>query len=94
MDIILNFQARASSSGGKSDDDVIGDVAEDILSKLPRNFDTEATLRKYPTTYSQVRKPFHPKSQKLLRQKLHLQIFLFTCELSLINYYLIFFRYN
>ena len=51
----LRFQARASSGGGKSDDDVIGDVAEDILSKLPSNFDTEATLRKYPTTYSQVR---------------------------------------
>lgn len=51
---ILSIKARASSSGGKSDDDVIGDVAEDILSKLPSNFDTDATLRKYPTTYSQV----------------------------------------
>lgn len=55
-------QARASSGGGKSDDDVIGDVAEDILSKLPSNFDTEATLRKYPTTYSQVNRFFFPKT--------------------------------
>ncbi len=49
------MQARASSSGGKSDDEVLEEVATDILSKLPKDFDTEAGLRKYPTTYSQVR---------------------------------------
>ena len=48
-------QARSSSSGGKSSDEVLEEVAADILSKLPANFDTEAALRKYPTAYSQVR---------------------------------------
>ena len=51
---LFHFQARSSSSDGKSDDDVIGEIAADILSKLPANFDTEATLRKFPTTYTQV----------------------------------------
>ena len=47
---ILLTQSRASAKGGKSDDEILFGVAEDILHK---NFDKEAAPRKYPTTYTQ-----------------------------------------
>ena len=50
---ILLTQSRASAKGGKSDDEILFGVAEDILHK---NFDTEAALRKYSTTYTQSMK--------------------------------------
>ena len=50
---MILFQARASSGGGKSTDEVVDEVAADILGKLPNNFDTEGALRKYPTSYKQ-----------------------------------------
>ena len=40
---ILLTQSRASAKGGKSDDEILFGMAEDILHK---NFDTEAALRK------------------------------------------------
>ena len=59
MSLWLIFQARTSSSGGKSSDETLEEVASDILNKLPANFDTEEALRKYPTTYSQVKETSH-----------------------------------
>ncbi|KAJ8952270.1 hypothetical protein NQ318_007437 [Aromia moschata] len=42
-------------SGGaeKTPDDIVMEVAVDILEKLPQNFDRDAAMEKYPVSYSQ-----------------------------------------
>lgn len=37
----------------KSPDDIVMDVATDILNKLPDNFDRNLAMERYPTSYSQ-----------------------------------------
>lgn len=49
----IKGKSSSTSSDGKSTDEVINQVAGDILAKLPKNFDTEAALRRYPTEYKQ-----------------------------------------
>lgn len=55
MFVCVNLKGKntSASGDGKSVDDIIGKVAGDILAKLPKNFDTEAALRRYPTEYKQ-----------------------------------------
>ncbi|KAM4608668.1 dynein axonemal heavy chain 7 [Polymixia lowei] len=51
----VNNRTTCRSSGGdaKSSDDTVSDVAADVLSKLPADFDLEAATRRFPTSYSQ-----------------------------------------
>ena len=51
LDSLLLTQSRDSSAGGKSPEEIIGEVAGEVLANLPENFDTEAVARKYPQDY-------------------------------------------
>lgn len=56
LDGLLTTQSRQDSGGGgagggKSFEGVIADVAADILSRLPPNYDIEATEARYPQDY-------------------------------------------
>jgi len=42
-----------SKSGGKSEDEILMDIATDILSKMPKQFDMELVAKKYPVTYTE-----------------------------------------
>jgi len=48
-------QKKGGGRGGgdSSLDEAVNAVAGDILTKLPKNFDTEAVMRRYPTEYKQ-----------------------------------------
>jgi len=49
----LSIQPKASSGGGKSREEIIGDIAKRLESKTPKCYDEEATFKKYPTKYEE-----------------------------------------
>ncbi|MFT7804825.1 dynein heavy chain 12, axonemal [Arapaima gigas] len=54
FDSLLLTQGGGTKGGASTGgDSALFDIANDILSKLPRNFDTEAALAKYPVRYEE-----------------------------------------
>jgi len=48
----LSLQGASSGGGtGKSMDDILNELAADILRKLPKNFDIEAAAKRHPIKY-------------------------------------------
>ena len=46
-------QAKDSSGGGKSSDEIIDECAASIISRIPASFDTEGISMLYPLKYSE-----------------------------------------
>ncbi|XP_067384444.1 dynein axonemal heavy chain 12 [Channa argus] len=54
FDSLLLTQGGGAKGGGSSgSDNTLYDIANDILTKLPKNFDTEAALLKFPVCYEE-----------------------------------------
>jgi dynein heavy chain, axonemal len=49
----LTMQPRVTSAAGKSQDQVLDEACEGILSKLPKNFDIEYAGKRHPITYEE-----------------------------------------
>lgn len=49
----LSLQPRATSSSGKSQDQVLGETCQSILDKLPPNLDFELAVKKHPVQYAE-----------------------------------------
>lgn len=47
----MSVQPRTSSGGGKSREDVIGDIAKGIQGKTPEALDFDDVVEKFPTEY-------------------------------------------
>eukprot|EP01135_Chromosphaera_perkinsii_P000898 Nk52_evm61s152 gene=Nk52_evmTU61s152 len=50
---ILLTEAQAGGGGGKKSDDVVAEISQDILKKLPDDFDIEAVGELYPVMYEE-----------------------------------------
>lgn len=52
LETALSLQGASSSGGGgMSKDDMLRETANEILEKLPKNYDVEAAAKKHPLRY-------------------------------------------
>jgi len=50
---VISVQPRQSSGGGKSQEELIGEIAQQIHEKTPEPFDLDAVIEQYPTMYNE-----------------------------------------
>ena len=69
---ILSVQPRASSSGGKTRDQVLSELAQYIESKTPQPFPLNDIIEKYPTEYTEsMNTVSHPRDLEVQQTPLH-----------------------
>ena len=52
---VLSLQAATASGGDKSPEEIVDDLAADILAKVPQPYDVEAASQTYPVMYEDIR---------------------------------------
>jgi dynein heavy chain, axonemal len=50
---IISIQPKSSSAGGKSRDQIITEISQDLAGKTPLPFDLEMVTQKFPTEYTE-----------------------------------------
>lgn len=53
METCLSLLPRATGGGGKSQDEILQDMAKEMLEKLPHNFDLERVIKMHPIKYEE-----------------------------------------
>ena len=53
LDSVMCTQQRTGAGGGSKSDDVVTEIAADIMKRLPNNFDTDEALVRFPTRYEE-----------------------------------------
>ncbi len=53
LESIISIQPKSSSAGGKSRDQIIVEISQDLASKTPNPFDFEMVSLKFPTEYTE-----------------------------------------
>ncbi|TPX35722.1 hypothetical protein SmJEL517_g02025 [Synchytrium microbalum] len=51
--LVTQEQSSGGGGGGKTSDEILEEVAADILNRVPAGFDVEAAQRKYPVSYNE-----------------------------------------
>lgn len=79
LESVMLTQSRSVAAGGKSFEEIVGDVASDVLSRLPSNFDIEAVEGQYPQEY------FNSMNTVLVQELGRFNVLLSLIRSSLVN---------
>jgi dynein heavy chain len=77
--ILLTSGATAGGGGGGGSDEVLSDIVNDILGKLPADFDLDASMKRYPVVYNES------MNTVLVQEMERFNNLLRTIRISLIN---------